>query len=365
MAQRTPGPHDPPDALFVSRVFVVLAIAAFAYLLWQLTDILLLVFGAVVVATILRSFARPIARRTRVPQRWSVPVAGLVILIGLTGVALLLGTRLRSQLAELFALLPPALDQLLNKFGVTSITQEIPRALGLGLGGVVSRLASIGITAIGALTDLFLVVVAGIFLAADPGLYRTGLVALFPPSLHGRIAGALDASGRALELWLAGQLIGMALIGTLVTLAMWLVGLPSPLALGLIAGLTEFIPFLGPILGALPALVIAATRDFGTLMWTLAAFIAIQQTEANLIMPLIQRRTVALPPVVSLFAVVACGVVLGPLGLILAAPLTVVFYVLVKGLYVREVLGEVTSLPGEGHATVASAGTAVPRPPSS
>src|SRR4051794_12216752 len=110
MAQRTAGPHDPADALFVSRVFVVLAVGAFAYLVWQLTDVLLLVFGAVVVATILRSFARLIARRTRVPQRWSVPVAGVVILIGLVGVGLLLGTRLRSQLVELFALLPPALD---------------------------------------------------------------------------------------------------------------------------------------------------------------------------------------------------------------------------------------------------------------
>jgi predicted PurR-regulated permease PerM len=158
---------------------------------------------------------------------------------------------------------------------------------------------------------------------------------------------ALNASGQALELWLVGQLFAMALIGVLVGFAMWLIGLPSPLALGLIAGLTEFIPFIGPILGALPALLIAATRDAGTLAWTVIAFVGIQQIESNLIMPVIQRRTVSLPPVLSLFAVVAFGVVLGALGLILAVPLTVVAYVLVKKLYVRETLGEPTSVPGE------------------
>jgi len=184
-------------------------------------------------------------------------------------------------------------------------------------------------------------------LAVDPTLYRTGFVKLFPQSLHERVDSALDASGRALELWLVGQLFAMALIGVLVTFAMWLVGLPSPLALGLIAGLTEFIPFIGPILGALPALLIAATRDTGTLVWTLIAFIAIQQIESNLIMPVIQRRTVLLPPVLSLFAVVAFGVVLGALGLIFAVPLTVVAYVLVKKLYVRETLGQPTPVPGE------------------
>ena len=275
-------------------------------------------------------------------------VAGLAILLLFAGISVVLGTRLRAQLAQLLALLPPAIEYVFGEFGVTSVTQEIPRVLGSGLGGsVLSHIASLGITAVSALTNLFLVMVAGIFLAVDPKLYQTGLVKLFPQSLHERVDSALNASGRALELWLVGQLFAMALIGVLVGFAMWLIGLPSPLALGLIAGLTEFIPFIGPILGALPALLIAATRDAGTLAWTVIAFVGIQQIESNLIMPVIQRRTVSLPPVLSLFAVVAFGVVLGALGLILAVPLTVVAYVLVKKLYVRETLGEPTSVPGE------------------
>lgn len=347
-AERRREANDFADRDFIRRVLIVLALAALAYLVWQLSEVLLLVFGAVVVAVVLRSCADLIARRTPIPRRWSLMVAGLAILLLFAGISVVLGTRLRAQLAQLLALLPPAIEYVFGEFGVTSVTQEIPRVLGSGLGGsVLSHIASLGITAVSALTNLFLVMVAGIFLAVDPKLYQTGLVKLFPQSLHERVDSALNASGRALELWLVGQLFAMALIGVLVGFAMWLIGLPSPLALGLIAGLTEFIPFIGPILGALPALLIAATRDAGTLAWTVIAFVAIQQIESNLIMPVIQRRTVSLPPVLSLFAVVAFGVVLGALGLILAVPLTVVAYVLVKKLYVRETLGEPTSVPGE------------------
>jgi predicted PurR-regulated permease PerM len=125
------------------------------------------------------------------------------------------------------------------------------------------------------------------------------------------------------------------------------IGLPSPLALGLIAAVGEFVPFVGPILAALPALVIAGSQSTEMLLWTLAAFVAIQQVESNLIAPLVQRRTVELPPALSLLSVLAFGVVFGPLGLVLAVPLTVVLYVLVKKLYVRETLGEATPVPGE------------------
>jgi predicted PurR-regulated permease PerM len=350
-AEREPGPDGPADGDFIRRVLIVFGLAALAYLIWQTADVILLVFGAVVVAVILRSCADLIARRTPIPKRWSLTAAGVVIVLAIGGVIYLLGTQLRAQLAQLFALLPPAVDAVLADFGVTSVAQEIPRVLGSGLGGrVLSQVASLGVTAVGALTNLLLVVVAGVFLAADPELYRTGFVKLFPPSLHDHLDGALDASGRALGLWLVGQIFAMVLIGVLVTLAVWLIDLPSPLALGLIAGLTEFIPFIGPILGALPALLIAATRDMQTLAWTIAAFVLIQQIESNLIMPVVQRRTVSLPPALSLFAVVALGVVLGALGLILAVPLTVVAFVLVKKLYVRETLGEATPVPGEDAA---------------
>src|SRR4051812_1498432 len=256
-AEREPGPDGPADGDFIRRVLIVFGLAALAYLIWQTADVILLVFGAVVVAVILRSCADLIARRTPIPERWSLTTAGLAIVLVIVGVTYLLGTQLSAQIAQLVGLLPPAVEAVLGKFGVANVTQEIPRVLGSGLGGrVLSQVASLGITAVGAITNLLLVVVAGVFLAADPKIYRTGFVKLFPPSLHDQLNDALDASGRALKLWLIGQIFAMVLIGVLVALAVWLIGLPSPLALGLIAGVTEFIPFVGPILGALPAVLI-------------------------------------------------------------------------------------------------------------
>jgi predicted PurR-regulated permease PerM len=115
----------------------------------------------------------------------------------------------------------------------------------------------------------------------------------------------------------------------------------------LIAGLLEFVPFIGPVLGALPAILIASTIDGPTVLWTVLLFVVIQQLEANVIFPQLGRRMVSLPPALALFAILAAGVLFGPLGLLFGFPMAVVVFVLVKKLYVRETLGEETAVPGE------------------
>jgi predicted PurR-regulated permease PerM len=338
------------DGAFVRRVLVVIALGALAALLWRLADVLLLAFGAVVVAVILRALADLIAASIPATKRWSLALAVVAIVAALALVLFLFGRQMRAQLGQLAAVLPPAVEYVLGELGVNvrELSQQLPNMLGSGLPReILGRAAAFGLTFLGALADTLVVVVAGVFLAADPALYRRGLVKLFPPSQHERVEGALDASGTALRLWLKGQLVAMALVGVLTGAALWAIGLPSPLALGLIAAIGEFIPFVGPVLSALPALVIAGSQSADMLLWTAGAFVVIQQVESNLIAPLVQRRTVELPPALSLLSVLAFGVVFGPLGLVLAVPLTVVAYVLVKKLYVRETLGEATAVPGE------------------
>ena len=156
-----------------------------------------------------------------------------------------------------------------------------------------------------------------------------------------------SSPGSALKLWLLGQLVAMLIVGVLTGLGAWLIGLPSAIALGLIAGLFEFIPFAGPMLAAIPALLIALTMDTQTVIMTLALYTIIQQVEGNLITPIVQRQVVSLPPALTLFALIAMGLVFGPLGILFAAPLTVVTYVAMKQLYIRRVLGDATSIPGE------------------
>lgn len=146
----------------------------------------------------------------------------------------------------------------------------------------------------------------------------------------------------------------IALGVTVLLLLLWrivdalLLGLPAYLALGLLAGLAEFVPVVGSILAAAPALLLALTEGgIDLALWTLLLYVAVQQLQGNLIAPLVTRRMVSLPPAVTLVAIVAFGLVFGPLGVLFAAPLAVVAFVAVKRLWVREALGEDTDVPGE------------------
>ena len=139
----------------------------------------------------------------------------------------------------------------------------------------------------------------------------------------------------------------MLLVGVVTTLGLYAIGLPSALALGLIAGLAEFVPLVGPVFSAIPALLVALSVGGQTVFWVLGLYIVVQQLEGNLITPVIQRQTVDLPPALTLFALIAIGVLFGPLGVLLSTPLAVVIFVCVKQLYVRETLHEETEIPGE------------------
>ena len=143
------------------------------------------------------------------------------------------------------------------------------------------------------------------------------------------------------------QLIAMAAVGTLTGVGLWLLGVHSALVLGLIAGLMEFVPYLGPILSAVPGILLALALSPDLAIWVALLYFAVQQFEGYVLTPLVQQYAVDLPGVVLLFSLLAFGTLFGTLGIVLAAPLTVVTYVLVKRLYVIEALHTPTPIPGE------------------
>lgn len=325
-------------------------------LAWSIREALLLAFAAVVGAVLLLAAAEPIERRAGLPRHWSLALVGVLLLLLLSGFFWLLGSRLQAQMTDLAGQLPAAINSIRQKLGIASPGQAGHlnggniglSGIGSGIQDLLGSLVSLGGTVLTGLSGLVLVVVGAFFFAAAPALYRIGLVKLFPKDLHDRIDDALIMAGRALRLWLLGQLIAMAIVGVLVCLGTWLIGLSAPLALGLFAGVTEFIPVIGPILGAVPAVLLALGQGGWVTLWTLLLFIVIQQIESNMIMPLVQRRLIELPPALLLFALLAIGLLFGMIGVLIATPLTVVLYVLVKKLYVRDLLGEETRVPGEG-----------------
>jgi predicted PurR-regulated permease PerM len=336
------------DAEFVRKTLIVLGLVLLALLLWKLSDVLLLAFGAALVAIFLHSSADALVRYLRVPERWSLALASLIIFAVFVAIIALFGTQIRSQFSNVVEQLPSALDNFSKNLGLGAVSDDLSELMNNApAGGLAMRLAGIGGAILNGLADFLLVVVAGLYIAASPRVYRRGLVKLFPVRHHEQVESSLDASGQALKLWLVSQLIAMACVAVLSTLAYWLIGLPSPIGLGLIAGLTDFIPFLGPILGGLPAVLIAFTVSGEAALWTVLAALAIQQIEGNVVQPIVAKRVISVPPALALFAILIGSILFGTLGLVFGFPLAIVAYVLVKKLYVRETLGEHTTVPGE------------------
>lgn len=331
--------------LLLLAVALVLAVV----LLWQLKHLLLLIFGSVLVAVLLRGFADLIRNYSPLGSKSSLAVAALVILLFLVGFVTLLGAQIQMQMTQLFERLPEAIAPIERWLGMADLEEWVAQRAEATLEetSLVTQIAGYSSFAAGIAANTFLVLIAGVYMAANPRLYREGLLLLFPETAREEAKETVTVIGRALRLWLLGQLLAMFLVGALVSTGLWLLGVPSALALGLIAGVLEFVPFVGPALAAIPGVAVGLGEGTATALWVAALYLVIQQSEGFIITPLIQQGAVALPPALTLFAIVAFGLLFGPMGILLATPLTVVAFVVVKKLWVRDTLHEETELPGE------------------
>ena len=336
------------DRDFVRRVFIVVAVGALIAAVWALSDILLLLFGSVLLAIALHSIASPLQTHLQIGRPAGLALAGLLILAVVGATGFYLGPELAAQMRGLFSTLPTAANRLAGYLQIGSVADLLKEGTAASaLGGLAARIIAWSTTAAGALASVLLVLCGGIYLAINPNLYRDGLVKLVPPSVQSNVEATLDDAGQALRRWLAGQVIAMLLVGVCSAIGLWLAGVPSAFALGLIAGLAEFVPIIGPIVAAIPAILIASTQDWQTVLLAIAVLVIIQQVESNLITPMLADRMVSIAPAVGLFAVVAMGVLFGPLGLLLGFPLAIVLDVAVRRLYVRDTLGERIEILGK------------------
>jgi predicted PurR-regulated permease PerM len=327
------------EANFPRRLVIGTGIVLVLLLTWQLVDLLLLVFASVLVAIFFRSLANVIAKQTTISPSWSLAIAVVLVAVFFGLITTLFGTTIRQNVSTLMEELPAAWQAIRGRIGeVRWLLDALDRAgQALLTSNMMSRIGGALGAVMGAFTNIFLVLFAGLYIAAQPGLYRSGFLKLVPPQDRPRIDATLVRCGVFLRNWLLGQLIAMVVVGTLTWAGLQLLQVPSALALGLFAGLAEFVPILGPIAAAIPALIIAFSQDSRLALWVLAMFVVIQQLEGNVLQPIIQRRMVALPPAVTLFAVIAFAILFGAMGALLAAPLAVVTLVLVQDLYIAPI----------------------------
>jgi predicted PurR-regulated permease PerM len=330
-----------PLAGFCYRVLIAVGIVALAVLAWRLSGVFILVFGGILLAAALRALTNFAVSYAHLPPRLALVLVVLTLLAGLVLAFWLIGAQVSAQVQELIKILPDALARTrgwLEKSTLGSALLSYGESIADGGGDALSGVAKFASGTFGALTDFIVILFLGLYLAAEPNLYRNGTLRLIPLEGRERAAAALDASGRALRKWLIGQLSAMAAVGVLTFIALKILGMPLALSLALIAALLEFVPFLGPIVSAVPAVLVAFTVSPTAALYVAIAYLVIHQLEGNVVMPIVQRLAVALPPALGIASVVVFGWLFGLAGVLFAVPLMVVVVALVDTLYVEGAL---------------------------
>lgn len=364
MAESDPhAPAKTPKAtslspIFVRRVLFLVGVGIVLLVAWQLIDVMLLIFGAILVAVLLRALGAPIHKLTPLNEGLSLLAAGLLIIALLTGAGWLFGATVAEQVQELVESLPQSAEELQARLAdlplpadfmaqVQTFDLDSARQAAGPIQSILGRVGGYAMTVAGAVTNLVVVIFAGIYLAISPRSSRDGLLSLIPAGPREPMRHAMNVTGVALRRWLLGQFVSMTIVGVLTWIGVSIIGLPSPVALGLFAAIAAFVPIVGPVVSVIPAVMLALQEGPMMVVWAILVYVIVQQVESNLTYPLIQKRAVALPPALTLFAVLGFGVLFGPLGVIFAAPLLVVLFVMVKILYIRNTLGDETEVPGE------------------
>lgn len=334
-------------AALTRTALVAFAFVALALLLWAARTVLFVLFLGLLIGVFLSFFTD---RLTRMDLR-RTPALLLVLLVGLVllaGFALLLWPTIRAELTTVSREVPEATEaavgwlesqyrEILGRMGepAADLQEEVRGRLSDQVDRLLLGALPVINTVVGAMVAGLIAIVVGVYTAADPQLYRKGLERLVPPRHRARVRLTLDETGRTLRRWLLGTLINMLLVALLTGLGLWIIGVPAAFALAAIAAFFEFIPIFGPIIAAVPAVVLAFTVSPATALWVLVLYTLIQQVESYVFTPLVMRGAVRLPPALTVLVQALMLVVFGFLGLLLAVPILAALMDAVRILYVE------------------------------
>lgn len=354
---------------FIKRVLITVGIVAATILLlamfYYAVDVILLLFAAVLIAIFLRGLGNWTSRYTKLSEGWSVALVS-ILLIGVLALSVtLLAPSVAEQVDHLREELPKSaqnVSEYISQFGWgRAVIEQFPSTEeildNLSAMSLLSNVGGFFSTTAGAIANFFIVILLAIYLASEPRTYIGGLVKLFPVDTRERVREVLWETGDTLGWWLIGKIGSMLVIGVMTWIGLYFLGVPLSLTLGLIAGLLSFIPNFGPILSAIPALLLAFIESPMKAVYVLILYIVVQLIESNLITPIIERETVELPPALTITSQIALGVLIGGLGLVLATPLLAVIMVLVQMVYIEDVLGDSdTEIVNENEEKLIAAG---------
>jgi len=322
------------------RTVSVLAIcAAFLVLLWLAADVLLVVFAGILFAVFIRGGGDLIAERAHVARGIGLAIFCISFVVAVVAFLAFAGAAFADQLQKLLDSLPQAVTA---ARGYIEAHDWMRRALDVVDPGDFmpsGRLATSAFsTTFGVLGNAVVIAFIGLYGAIGPGMYARGLTALLAPSLRSTANEMLSEAAGALRGWLMAQLVSMTVVGILTGAGLWALGVPLALILAVLAALLTFIPNIGPILAATPAVLLGLSDGLSTALWIAGLYIAVQTIESYVITPRMQEETVSLPPALTISMQLLFGVLFGVLGLALATPLAAVLLRISHRFYVSDYL---------------------------
>jgi len=329
-------------------VYVGVAVTAVVVLvlLWYAIDVVLLAFVGILFAILLRAPADWLRERFGLGERLSLALVGAATLALLVTAAVFFGQGVVAQALQLVDRIPEIIETLKQRLGESepgSRVLALVDSSGLFAGGdgqfIGRGLGLIGST-FGAIANVLIVIFFAVFMAAQPKPYVEGFLFLVPRARRKRMREVLYEIGNVLRRWLVGQSLLAAGVALLTGVGLALIGAPFAIALALFAGLMEFVPYVGPFVAAVPAILVGFAEGPELALKIALLFLAIQMIESYLLAPLIQHKAVYLPPAAILFAQVLMGAIIGALGVAVATPLAAAVMVAVSMLYVEDALGD-------------------------
>lgn len=335
-----------PLSPFQLRLLAIVAIVVLAGFALAAAPAVLVAFIGIMFGVFFSALATGVQKITRLGYRWSLAIAMLVLLLLVALLTVFVVPQASTQARKLRQDIPVAWDKAQQRIATTSWgralidtvgdeSQWLPEAK-----TITTRAAGVFTTALGAAGAALAAIFLGLFLAIEPGTYVRGVISLFPRQRRPRAAEVLDQLGRVLRRWLVAKFISMGIVGVLTGIGLWLLDIPLALSLAIFASLLTFIPNIGPVLAALPALLLGFVQGPSTALYIALLYIGVQTIESYGITPFVERETVSLRPALTLTAQLTFGLIAGFIGVIVATPLLAIAIVLVQTLYIQDVLGD-------------------------
>ena len=340
-------PQEGNDAQFVRRTFLVVSLIIFTGLvlamIWYATDVFLVLFAGILTAVLLRAPTNWLVERGKMKESIALSLSIAMLALFIILLVYLFAVPMAEQVGQLLEQLPRSMARMrqwMRQYEwakpLQPMVAELSRMrfdfqlLFRARGLISSTVSAVG----GAGVALFI----GIYLAAQPRLYQRGVMHLLPRKGRPRAYEVMDEIGAVLRWWLVGRLVTMIVVGVAAGLGLWWLGVPLAFTLGVLTGVLEFVPYIGPIMAAAAPLLISFNIDPQLAFYVLLLYIGIQTAENYLLTPLVEQRAVSLPPALVVFGTLLLAALAGPLGVVLASPLIATCVVAVKLLYVEDVV---------------------------